>query len=182
MGRVQTPRGPHTNGDGQRMTEHQFAEPSSFKIQGDPASTDKVHVIGGTGSVSNVRMKSAWEPTHREFLPVFVTYGMDQHPTVREISDYLDQAEIEGFSDGTIVARKWAKASYWMHPPMWGIILMTKSYLPTDPKDLYSPFTVKWFHNNAVEGVWKEDLLVVHAALEKDLLKDLLEVQGVIVP
>jgi hypothetical protein len=107
---------------------------------------------------------------------------MDVHPTVREISDYLDQAQIEGFSDGAIVARKWAKASYWMHPPMWGIILMTKSYLPHDPKDLYSPFTVKWFHNNAVEGVWKEDLLVIHAALDKDLLKDLLEVQGVTVP
>lgn len=42
----------------------------------------------------------------------------------------------------------------------------------------YFPYWVQWFDGSKSEGTWAEDLIVIHAAIDKTILIDIVEEQG----
>lgn len=174
-----------TNSDGQKVSKLLFPKPDTFTIAGKEPVMEQVTTMitaaDGNGVLeTNTRLKSARESSFKIFVPRFVKYEISEQPTIAQINDYCDQAEVEGFGTGAVVARRWSGWNSKIATPCWGVIMLTRRY--KDGTDTpYSPFIVKWLNTNVAEGAWKEDLLVIHQCLSGDLLCDLLEAQGITV-
>jgi hypothetical protein len=106
-----------------------------------------------------------------------VEYHAPLRPSIEEISSYMKWAEISGFGNGAVVARRWCADWRWESPFQWGVILGNRLYPPA-MEDSYAPFSVQWFDKNqGTETAWAEDLLLIHQCLSKQLLESLVEEQ-----
>jgi len=109
--------------------------------------------------------------------PEVVGYGCTKSPDIGDANDYLVRNEIHGYGKGTIVSRRWAMPWRFMYHHQWGIIHAVH-YTPRKGVDWF-PYTVKWFEVGQEEGAWAEDLLVIHACMDDELLISIVEEQGV---
>lgn len=179
MGRVQ----PTTTSGGQKFTRQEFPKPESFVVEGKepeempPAKqveTGQGHI---RGPATNVRLRSSRTIVNNKHLPAFVKYKMSQQPLQKEIDDYIAQAEIDGFSVGSLVARRWGTTRNWEIPQMWGMILVVRD-VHMNIAEPYAPFMVKWITNSELESAWKEDLFCMVPAMDEGLIWGIVEAQG----
>ena len=107
------------------------------------------------------------------------SYRVGQRPNREEITDYLKWANIQGFGNGAVVARRfcapWRAESHYQ----WGVILGEHNYeIPPHSHDMWYPYRVQWFDKGVnAEGAWAEDLFVIHQSLSRNLLDSILEEQ-----
>lgn len=107
-----------------------------------------------------------------------VEYPLTMYPKIDEATAYLKQAHINGFGPGAIVTRRHQNNWRYTNVHQWGVILFEIANPPFNQR--WNPFEVKWFENQtSIERAWAEDLIVVHAYMDKKYLLDLLESQGI---
>jgi hypothetical protein len=110
--------------------------------------------------------------------PTDCKYMLNEFPTYMQIVGYLRDQKIHGFDEGAVVTRKYQNPRRWMYPSQWGIILLKHESHLNSAKKFY-PYTVKWFHGDKLESAWAEDLIIIHSCIDEDLLRDIVEAQGV---
>lgn len=116
--------------------------------------------------------------------PERVHYLLTQRPSQSDAEEYLRMMKVEGFGDGAIVARRHAEPWRVRWHTNWGIITRVVGHVPWSSKDAWAPFIVKWLDVSPLQNVsetepaWAEDLYVIHAALDKDLLESIIEHQA----
>jgi len=157
-----------------------FEKPQVFDIVRvvDPVSNN-VSTIDPSATTGPVRLSST--RALRDFTKNSeVSYRIGQRPNLPEIQDYIRWAEIQGFGMGAVVARRWC--AYWRAEAtsQWGVITGCQVYtVASSSSELYTPFQVQWFDKGLpTEGVWAEDLYIVHQHLSKSLLTSILEEQA----
>lgn len=129
-----------------------------------------------------VRLKSSHKMA-RYTPPERVHYLLTQRPPKNDVDEYIRMMKVDGFGEGAIVARRYADDWRARWHTNWGIITSIYGTVPFDPKDAYAPYKVRWFDTSSIpgapdiEGAWAEDLIVIHAALDKDLLASIIEHQ-----
>lgn len=128
------------------------------------------------GSVGNIRTRSMKAMFSAK--EIVVTYALGEHPLDNEIDTYLNQQFIHGYGEGAIVARRWAPSLRFMYPHQWGMIVHVHKSCGVAQTG-WGPYQVKWFDTNSTESGWAEDLLIIHAALERSLVIDIVEEQGI---
>lgn len=108
--------------------------------------------------------------------PEKVAYLLDEHPSLKEIDDYLALQSTEGFGEKAVVTRRWAPVDTMISPNHWGLILL-EHRLPRGAAAKWAPYTVRWCMMGEIESTWAEDLVLIHPALDKEQLHDILEAQ-----
>lgn len=114
---------------------------------------------------------------HKYAPPAKVPYLLEKYPTPAEIKDYLELAAQNGFGEGAIVTRRWAKEGgdhRWVQ--QWGTIIICHK-VRSGGMAGWAPFAVKWHLLGEIEQVWAEDLYVIHAALDEQTLDSIVEAQ-----
>lgn len=130
-----------------------------------------------------VRLRSSHKMV-RYNPPEVVEYLLTQRPTQDDADEYIRMHKVEGFGEGAIVARRYAETWRARWHTNWGVINRVVQNVPWDAKDAWAPYIVKWFdvanllNASDMEPVWAEDLFVIHAALDKDVLESILEQQA----
>lgn len=107
--------------------------------------------------------------------PTHVDYLLSKWPARMDIEAYIEMHKVEGFNEGTIVTRRFQPWQDMGKIHRWGVVLMVNKHMHSSE---YKPYLVKWFGDNMVESAHAEDLYVIHAALDKQILADILEAQG----
>lgn len=134
---------------------------------------------------SPIRLESSRDGAVCPNPPATVEYELSERPTWKEIDEYISECKCYGFGRGTIVARRYASTWRQTNPTEWGMITyITRQPTPTSGP-FKGPFNVKWFDFGGTpkeERAWAEDLLVIHAALDDDIVKAICENQGVTIP
>lgn len=123
-----------------------------------------------------VRLRSS-HTLHNYLPPEDVVYDMGRWPNQLEINAYLKASSIAGYDEGAIVCRRFQPKGRWKYPSQWGLIIVKHKISPGSSQ--YAPYAVKWFADATIESAWAEDLVVIHAALSMDLIRDIVEEQGV---
>ena len=119
---------------------------------------------------------------HTYKVPEKVHYLLTQRPSNTDIVEYISIQKADGFAEGAVVSRRHQAEWRFKWYTYWGIITRVHGNCPLPSKEAYAPFRVKWFnpeHNVTDEDAWAEDLVVIHAALDKETLASILEEQGV---
>lgn len=127
-----------------------------------------------------VRLRSSHKQGPNYNPPESVVYPLSLRPTQEEATEYIRLRKVDGFGEGTIVARRYAE--YWKAKwhGNWGIIKRVIGYVPHITSTPWNPYVVQWFEQQtSEESAWAEDLVVIHCTLDKDLLEDILEAQGI---
>lgn len=110
-------------------------------------------------------------------------YLLTRRPPQIDADEYIRMMKVEGFGEGAVVARRFADHWRARWHANWGTITRVTQNVPWDAKEAWSPYVVKWWDVSNFNGVadtepaWAEDLLVIHAALDKDVLESILEHQ-----
>lgn len=166
-----------------KVTQLLFPKPHKFVVKGKPdeepltqVETAKVHKLRSPVN-SNVRLKSYRSVVNRGLIPEFVKYGMSTQPTLKEIQDYHDVWEMQGFGRGAIVARRFGIEANWQNPGMWGMIVVVSTSHHT-PQLPFAPYIVKWINDGHGEPAWAEDLYIINQSLDDRLVLELIEAQG----
>lgn len=112
--------------------------------------------------------------------PDTVHYLLSRRPTQNDAQEYIRMMRIEGFGEGAIVTRKYAEPWRAKWHDNWGIISRIIGFVPIPSSTPYNPYTVKWFSQEfgREEEAWAEDLFVIHAALDKDMIDEIIEAQA----
>lgn len=139
-----------------------------------------VNNVAGGETSPTVRTKTMQISPNSMKIPNYpkeVMYACSQHPSQREANEYIDRNEIHGFGEGSIVSRRWAHPWRFLYHHQWGILVSTRR-TPGMAHDVWFPYRVKWFDSGMEEGTWAEDLLIVHACLDENLLMSIVEEQS----
>jgi hypothetical protein len=154
-----------------------FEEPAVINIavvrNGNNVST--VNASDTEGPIRTLSIRGMRDFTKKEHN----SYRVGQRPNLDEITDYLKWANIQGFGNGAVVARRfcapWRAESHYQ----WGVILGEHNYeIPPHSHDMWYPYRVQWFDRGVnAEGAWAEDLFVIHQSLSRNLLDSILEEQ-----
>jgi hypothetical protein len=153
-----------------------FEKPTVLKI-GEPAVTTMPNPVfdSANGIKGPIRTKSCRETFGDK---IEVQYQISQYPSKSDVEEYFVRNQIHGYGEGSIVARRWANGVRFLYPHQWGVIIHLNRY-PGISAD-YAPYQIRWFSSEKpLENAWGEDLFVVHACLDRDLLLDIAEAQGV---
>lgn len=129
-----------------------------------------------------IRLKSTDQLTTDKFnKPEKVMYALPQRPgTQHDVKRYHEQQRINGFGEGCVVARRWAALWRQTWHGYWGRIVRINEHVPIQPYALFAPFAVKWFNiEGEPEPAWAEDLVLIHPFIDKSIINDILEAQGV---
>lgn len=156
-----------------------FDKPQVFDISvirdtvGNKVSTVETGALDGPVRLESTRQLRDF--SKREL----VHYRMGLRPNLEQINEYIKWAEVQGFAQGAVVARRWCADWRTETVHEWGVIIGCRAYTHgSHEPGFYSPFTVRWFQTRlGEEGVWAEDLYLIHQALSKDLLRSILEEQ-----
>ncbi len=111
--------------------------------------------------------------------PQGIEYHLSRWPNKMDVDAYLEMFRLQGFDKGAIVCRKYQTFESHKLVHRWGVILLTHNFMTAAE---YKPYCVKWFGDGTVESAWGEDLFIIHAALDANILHDILEEQGCDVP
>jgi hypothetical protein len=91
---------------------------------------------------------------------------------------------VDGYGEGAIVSRRFQPT--WKHKwhGNWGMITRVVGFVSHAPTDPWNPYYVKWFGEAGASGpqeefAWAEDLVIIHASLDKTTLESILEEQDV---
>lgn len=158
-----------------------FPAPQLITVNGDKVATSDpnpvLDIVGNPGKVRTSSCNFDHAMNKPKNYPIEgVKYACDLNPTYNEASQYLAQQWIHGYGKGAIVVRRWAMAWRFMYPHQWGYIHAV--HHTPQHKTNWAPYTVKWFEVGQEEGAWAEDLLIIHAAVDDELLCSIVEEQG----
>jgi len=159
-----------------------FEEPTVIAIESKKKrQPSSLIVMGSSGKealalIGEVRLRSS-HSLHNYIPPKDVVYDISEFPTQKEVNDYITRMSICGFGEGAIVTRRYQPKNRWKYPYQWGVIQSMFNIVPSN--GTYRPFTVKWFANGDSESAWGEDLVVIHQAMDEDLISDIVESQGI---
>lgn len=116
--------------------------------------------------------------------PDAIHYLLTMRPPQEEADSYLKMMAVDGYGEGAIVSRRYQPG--WKHKwhGNWGMITRVVGFVPHSPNDPWNPYFVKWFGEAGSSGPqeefgWAEDLVIIHAALDKTTLESILEEQDV---
>lgn len=128
------------------------------------------------GELEPIRTKSMRE--YRETAGRLVAYAVKPNCSNSDLEEYLSRQSIHGYGLGTIVAPRWCRGPLqFTYHQQWGIILQLNKFPGFSVP--YGPYKVMWFEKGVMENSWAEDLIVIHANLDKEMILDIAESQGV---
>lgn len=111
--------------------------------------------------------------------PKTVVYELGLHPSNEELTEYLKHHSEWGFDKGAIVARRYAQNWRRTQCTEWGVITYVQDVAPHSSVDFRGPYNIQWFDNaKECERGWAEDLIIIYAALPKDVLEMVITTQG----
>ena len=152
------------------------------------ALIDKIFAAAGRPSkflVANklrLRALGLFNPLLHEMVEMH--YLLTNRPPQEEADSYLKMMAVDGFGEGAIVSRRFQPN--WKHKwhGNWGMITRVIGFVPHAPTDPWNPYFVKWFSKDGIQApdeefCWAEDLVIIHAALDKITLEQILEEQDV---
>jgi len=154
-----------------------FEKPVVIKVGKEPPVTTMPNPVfdSASGITGPIRTKSCRELFSDK---VQVKYQISTFPSKTDVEEYLVRNQIHGYGEGAVVARRWANGVRFLYPHQWGVIMHLNKY-PGISAD-YGPYQIRWFSSEKpLENAWAEDLFIVHACLDRDLLLDIAEAQGV---
>ena len=159
------------------------AEPPRSYHGSNPAfhGSNRMPEIPKGERITPVRLKSSHNTAICQHLPKENYYDLPINPNYHEVKEYLAKKRIEGFGQGAVVARRFQMEWRFKTPPQWGFLKYEIENVVTGTD--FAPYRVMWFDTNInidqEEKAWAEDLVVVHAAVDKSLIKDIMEHQGI---
>lgn len=168
-----------------KISQHYFPYPQVIRVNGNKDKDPVLSPVNdiADGVVSNIRTESCQPPKkgshYASRWPENVKYGCGQHPTARETIDYIGRNEVQGFGKWAIVARRWSHPMRFVHGHQWGMIVDVHNVPVVGLVQPWFPYTVRWLTSGNEELAWAEDLVVIHQALDGDMLLDIIEQQGV---
>lgn len=109
--------------------------------------------------------------------PENIAYLADERPNSKDIQAYHTLMRQGGFGARAVVTRRFQEFQQQANPQYWGIIII-EHHLEKSGIAKWYPYTVRWNMLGEIESAWGEDLLVVHAALSDEMLKDIFEAQN----
>jgi hypothetical protein len=106
-----------------------------------------------------------------------VQYALSMDPTISELEEYVERVWIHGYGEGAVVARRHANGMRFMYPHQWGMIMHVHKY-SRGVSPSWGPFQVKWLDSSEIESSWAEDLVVIHSALDRESICEIVEAQS----
>jgi len=131
-------------------------------------------------TVGKCRLKSSFNyPTTPP--PKDIQYALTMRPLQNDAHEYVAYFRRKGYHTGAIVTRRYQPGYRHRWHSNWGIIQRVNGNVPWYSQEAWFPYVVKWFNvenNISEEPAWGEDLILIHQALDEDLLEQILEEQG----
>jgi hypothetical protein len=147
-----------------------------------PPSTMTIHTTAPSVLITidgNCRLRSSHDI--RGYVPPQgLEYPIGRYPNKVDADAYVAMWRVQGFGPGAIVTRRYQPIEQYSRLWKWGFISFARQYSPSGP---FEPFFVRWFDDkDNGESAWAEDLVLIHAAIDYPMLRDILEQQDVQLP
>ena len=132
----------------------------------------KVNIDGNCRLVSSHEIRNYTPPTGLE-------YALPRWSSKLDGDAYVEMFKVQGYGVGAVVTRRHQPLEHMDKVYHWGVITFVTRHMSTTP---WQPYFVKWFGDGAGEHAWAEDLVIIHAALDRDVLGSVFEAQDITLP